>query len=508
MIETGLAPSVLAALAPWRMRDVVPVLAGVLHADLPSAMAPRARSVLERNGIDDAVALGRCTVAEIRAWVGVGANMAAAIVGVVVEAGAAAMPATVDPGRELAATTGRDPSPVLDKLDRALAEVGDERDQGVFELRSLRLSERPHLAQIADALGVCDERVRQLQRGAERRMRAAIDACPEVHDEIGALTRALGEATTVRAIDDLLASRRLPALPDVRSLALVWAAGPYQPVEGHAGWVAVDPAELLSETRRMLRADGGVHSVKHLIDDLSAIGVAPELVDEWLVTQPVRRHHDLVVLVAGSTRQVLERALSASGQAMATSELVAWVASPGPQDAGAKAAAVLERDPRFVRVGPDLYELAEWDSTTAADRRDAADQHALQEGHVQTDLRHQNGNGHNAGDGRVIDSVEGQSDEEHHDDTDHRRKDDQHPAPLDVDRHGDAPGDPNRSTFRHRDYGRPEQARDDRGQADHGQLVLVGFEGAGRAHAHAHAADADATSPLTREPIAGPGRTP
>lgn len=405
VIEEGLVAATLAALAPWRLRDVVPALrhaAPRLDAALDGRSA-RLRDVLDRNGVDDVPTLGSCSVAEIRAWAGVGPALAAAAVGVALAAGCEALSDGL-----VSADAEEAPShPLLPTLDRVLAAAGDERDLGVFELRSLRLTRRPTMAEVAEALGITYERVRQLQRGAERRVDEALvgespadrsavlsgragpggrigeelgppalapgrDPVGEVTAEASALRAEMGEATDLASIGDVLASRGLPPLPDIRSLLLVWAAGPYHPVAEHPGWVAVDPGELCLETRAILREDGGIRPIGEVEDDLRAIGVAPAAVDAWLARQPVRRTDDLVVLAAGSVAQVAERAIEAAGRALSIAELEPWVASSGGHNGAPSAGRhglyeVMSRGRRFVRVGPDSFELAEWGASPYQD---------------------------------------------------------------------------------------------------------------------------------------------
>ena len=357
-IGAGLTPEVVATLAPWRVHAVVPGLEAA--AATPACRLtgpPRALTTLDRHGIEDVAALGRCTVAQIRSWAGVGPALAASIVGVAVTTASRAPVASAEPAPHHPVTAST-PSPLLDELDLLVAAAGDERDLGVLELRSLRLSDRPGLGEIGDALGVCDERVRQLQRGAERRVSAAIEPGSSVRAEAASVAVELGEVTTVEEVCSLLAERGLPPPPDVRSLLLIWVAGPYLPIPDHPGWIAVEPPELVEENRRVLHEDGGVRSVEHLEDDLTALGMSPRLVDAWLERQPVRRVDDLVVALSGSPAQRLERALAACGRAMSTTELASWVDSADSRTT----TLTLERDRRFVCVGPGRYELAEWGS--------------------------------------------------------------------------------------------------------------------------------------------------
>ena len=367
VIEEGLTPSVLAALAPRRLRDVVPALAsaGSLAAGFDGRSA-RVLDALAANGIGtgDVEGFAACTIAQVRAWPGVGPAVAAALVGVALGAGTQALADGADAGPpdQNGLPTAVD-EPLLAALDRVLAAAGDERDLGVFELRCLRLrgpggAERPTMAQVGDALGIVYERVRQLQRRAEARVSAAAARDPELAVEARNLRAEIGEATHLPAIIEALSERGLPPPPDTRSMLLVWMAGPYHPIDGHAGWMAVDPGELLAETAEVLAEDGGVRPLDDVEQDLIAVGLTPGAVAAWVDRQPVRRFHDLVVATNGSVAQVVERAIEANGGALAVADLEQWVTAAGAD--GDRLVEALARDRRFLQVGPDSYELAEW----------------------------------------------------------------------------------------------------------------------------------------------------
>lgn len=85
-----------------------------------------------------------------------------------------------------------------------------------------------------------------------------------------------------------LVAAGLPAPPDSRSHLMLWFAGPYRAVAGHAGWVSTEPAALLAETRRAIHEDGGVRPSEHVAKELCGLGLAVDLVDPWLAEQPVR----------------------------------------------------------------------------------------------------------------------------------------------------------------------------------------------------------------------------
>ena len=107
-------------------------------------------------------------------------------------------------------------------------------------------------------------------------------------------------------------------------------AGRYRAVAGHPGWIALDPAELTAETRRMLHEDGGVRVVEHVAKELQSLGVATHHVDAWLARQPVRVADGLVVVTTGSPADIAERALHACGRPLSMEEMAAWL--PGGWD--------------------------------------------------------------------------------------------------------------------------------------------------------------------------------
>ena len=257
---------------------------------------------------------------------------------------------------------------VVSVLDR-LAAVGDARDRVVFERLVLQLGDAPTGASVTRVLDVGKQRVRQIRDRATERVRAAVAASGEdrlLRAIVDCVKEGLGVAAPVAAADLLLESLELPSTTDTRSLLLLWWAGPYRPVTEHPGWIAVHPTELVLETARVLSEDDGVRLATHVRKDFQSLCLVGDHVDAWLAQQPVRVVDDLVVLMNGSPVDVAARALSAAGHTMTTEELREW---PGAPPSRAPTAtnirprddeAALRRDPRFVRVGPDNWELAEW----------------------------------------------------------------------------------------------------------------------------------------------------
>lgn len=372
VIADGLDRSTLAQLVGVRLRDLVPALEGYDGA-FDGTCPARLRALFKRQGAATWRALGDLTLGGIGSWPGVGPSTAAAIVGEALRVavddlvGEPAIRPMAGPGpaaeRLLSGPLVGPPHLRLATLDRLLERAGDARDRGVFEYRVLQLEDRTTLADLASALDISQERVRQLRARAEDRVRSAFAAGSPPASKLGQTVRAvadrLGVAAPVAAVDAFLTSSDLAPPPDSRSLLLVWLAGPYLPVGERPGWLATDPAALVAETNRLLHEDGGVREPELVAKELEAFGVAPEHVQAWLTVQPARVLDGLLVATSGAPLDVAERALSAAGHAMTVEELSAWARVPVGQGAG-ELWTLLRRDRRFVRVGPDAFELAEW----------------------------------------------------------------------------------------------------------------------------------------------------
>lgn len=413
VVESGIGTGALAAWSEKRFGEVVPAIRG-REVDIASAAWPiRLRNLLKCNHVTTWAELGELTLVDIRWWVGAGPVAVAKLIGRAIDAGVAFL-VDATPGwlqepvgvagtmtgdlallidhelasgadqlrRSLARFAGASYpeavraaanrllappperlGPCLESLTGMLDVAGDERDRLVFEHLTLAPSGSVTVAQVRTALGVSVERVRQLRMRAEDRVRGLTSDLPDdVRKEVDALASRLGAAAPSSAVDEALASSGLPALPDSRSLLALWLAGPYRGVADHPGWIATDPAELRAETRRMLGEDGGVRLADQVAKELDVLGVAPGLVERWLEGQPVRRVAELLVATSGPPADVAERVLSALGRSMTVAELAGWVGG-GPQDAGTSGLwTLLSRDPRFVRVSADAFELTEWGS--------------------------------------------------------------------------------------------------------------------------------------------------
>ncbi len=419
-IASALDSSALQAFSAWRLDDLVPALRGRRHDSVVGALSVQAGHVLLERV--DPVAVVGLTVGEIARWPGFGRRRVAMAVSAAVAAGIDLLVADAeiidaDVGAETLAAadltddlitvlvsdartdgrirgilvelTGSAPpdvrlaagrllsipaSPVercVTALDRLLDGVGDQRDRVVFEHGVLPLGPVVTRAELADVVGVGAERVRQLQIRARSRVDTAVADAPAVVRELAAhVGERLGAAAPLGAVDDVLASIGLPPLPDSRTRLLVSVAGPYRAVAGHPGWVALDPAELLAETRRMLGEDGGLRLLAHVAKELGALGVEAEHVDSWLAAQPVRVVDGLVVATDDASNDVAERVLHACGRPLTTDEMAEWLPD------GWEAAEDLwsSRDRRFVITDADTVALVEWgdgsDGEAALDQPD------------------------------------------------------------------------------------------------------------------------------------------
>ncbi len=413
-IMSGLGPAALDQLAGWRLRDVAPAMAGAGGAFHPPGMPVRLKALLERNGAATWAGLGDLTLGGIREWSGVGPRSTVDLIGAVVvgllddapavPSGLVTTDAIADLGtlagyggdHNLRATfeglsAGHHPEdvrgaagrllvalgagrrPCLSRLEDLLARAGDERARAVFEHRIIRPGPPATLAELGATLGIGTERVRQLCRRAVDAVTSAFEGSRGALSDLVAKTaEELGTCAPAEAIADLLTARNLPPLPDSRSLLLLWLAGAYQMVEHHPGWYATDPAAVATETTLLLLEDGGVRPVEHVTKELERLGMNPEYTGAWLADQPVRLVEALVVATRGSMAQVAERALSATGRAMTVSELGTFTHVSGTTGEVAGLRALLHRDRRFLWVGDDRFELAEWGGGGGANGADPA----------------------------------------------------------------------------------------------------------------------------------------
>ncbi|MGH9138656.1 MAG: hypothetical protein ACRD0G_16700 [Acidimicrobiales bacterium] len=400
-ILAGLGPSAIAVLHDRRLDSVVPLLSSCDGDPVARFLPVRLRGLVARHTIG--VPVVELTVGEVADCPGIGPHGVTTVVAAAVAAALEVVGDTADaragPTLEdvvmvlahdaarsgvmrcvLAETVASGPPHVrvaaarmlsmaepgadrLSALDRVLAAAGDVRDRAVFE--HVVLGPRPSMARrdVAAALGVGLERLRQLGVRAIERVDAAADHGPvEVRELATTVAGLVGWAAPGAAVDESLVSLGLPALPDSRSRLLLRMAGPYHHVDGHPGWVALEPAELLVQTRRLIHEDGGVRAREDVARELHLLGMAGGHVADWLARQPVRVSDGLVVATTGTPGDVAERALHACGRAMTVDELAVWV--PGSRES--VEALWSARDRRFVVTDSDALALAEWPDVAEA----------------------------------------------------------------------------------------------------------------------------------------------
>lgn len=398
-IEAGITAQTIETLAPHRLAAIVPALVRC-DPEEPARSASPQLPVLVRKHAPESAPLAGFTIRQIYGWPGVGPRRVVHLIGAAVGAAldvvgeehavpVVANPIPDDVRRVIAydAARGGQLSGLLEDLRtagppevaaaarrllswskvksercltvfaEALAAGGDERDRGVFENGVLPLGPSVTRPELAAALGVSAEWVRRLALRATVRVVAVLDHAPTRVGELAATVfERLGSAAPGSAVDDALASLGLPSLPDTRSRLLLWIAGPYRDVDGHPGWVAVDPAGLVGQTLRLIHQDGGVRPTDHVANELRTEGIVAEHVESWLARQPVRVGEGLVVATTGSPGDIAERALHAHGQPMTVDEIAEWVRviPHGFEELRSTP------DRRFVRTGGHALALVEW----------------------------------------------------------------------------------------------------------------------------------------------------
>jgi hypothetical protein len=397
-VEAGITDQTIKTLARQRLGAIVPALVRC-DPDEPARSASPAWAALVRKHVPDSAPLAAFTLRQISGWPGVGPRRVAQLIGtavgaamdvvgqdqfvplvanpipddirrviaydaarggqlngLLVELGSAGPPDVAGAAHRLLFWSKVELDRCLTALTQALAAAGDERDRGVFENLVLPLGPSATRPELAAGFGIGAERVRQLAVRATARVAAGLDQAPAAIGELAAeLSKQLGSAAPGSAADGALAAPGLPGLPDTRSRLLLWMAGPYHEVEGHPGWVAIDPAGLIAQTHRLIHQDGGVRPTDHVGKELRAEGVVAEHVESWLARQRVRIGDGLLVATSGSAGDIAERVLHAHGRAMTVDEIAEWFGIP--HNFGKLRSTP---DQRFVVTGGHALALAEW----------------------------------------------------------------------------------------------------------------------------------------------------
>ena len=235
--------------------------------------------------------------------------------------------------------------------------AGDERSRRVFETCCLSPRSRSQ-AELAAEAGVSAQRVGQIARTAARRVRAALaDAPAPLPWAVRSAGRRLGGITTVAGAQAVAAA--LGAQPGPPAELVLWLAGPYSPVPGRAGWLAVEPVRAVRRSTACLAGDGGVRRLIDVRSELSDLQIAPERLGGWLSANAAAVVHDLVVTVDGRLGNALERLLDAHGEARSLDDLRTDMAAAGRVvDGDALSAALRAR--RFVATTDGRFALRAW----------------------------------------------------------------------------------------------------------------------------------------------------
>ncbi len=362
LIDRTLRATVGGPLAGRTLGEIVPTLASAPGGvDSSAGTTNRLNALILAFGSASWSALAEQRVADILARRGAGAATTAQLIGHAVRAALRHLESDIEPCPPESPVDDRR-SPDSRALVAVLNTLTDHRTRAIFEQADLRLDDiatdaRPSPGQLASLVGLGRERCRQLRLQAGAIVLEAAGRDPTVGALAVDLALQLGTAVTLDDIGGIVGCRGLGGLDDPAAMLAVWLAGPYFSVPDHPGWMSPQPADLAISTRRMLADSGGVNDHSSIVDDLIRGGVSQRSAEVWLRSQPVRFEHGLIVHLLGRAVVIAERALEATGTAMSTIELQAWI--PDAADA-----ALLPRELRhasqFVETGPGRWELTEW----------------------------------------------------------------------------------------------------------------------------------------------------
>lgn len=386
----------------------------------PRSLDQRARSVLERAGCARWSELLAITVAQLLDVTNLGPTMVAGVLGAVFERSLAGLGAAVDDadGSDLAvllATERRRPEqPVLEALLESAAGFGtaratvaagtpagpgaeiaedarrilanaapwaltpasalvelllgitDEQDRSIFARVELAGGRRASLAALAAELDISSSRIAQRRDRAAAQVRDELAAAPAPLEWlVRRVRRCLGRLTTQEAAAAELGVHGLGATASQADTGeatalLLWLAGPYEPVTRCAGWIGVQPDEVVARTKEMLAEDGGVVPLRTINAALKELGVADSVVAPWLeACGGTVVDGDLAVLLSGGLNDVLERIVDAYGRSQ-TADECREVLSRGGRTVDQPELERALRGRRFRRVAGDAYELASW----------------------------------------------------------------------------------------------------------------------------------------------------
>ncbi len=302
--------------------------------------------------------LANTTVGEIRVWHGAGRTMTVRLVMAAVEtAFQMAQPTQLSVTYDTVARTE-----VSTALDACLSSLPDARGRAAFEIDDLQIASSENRIPAYELVGLSNVHSNRLKRVAREHVRTVAAAAAPLAQVLTGLADHLGDAIDGPGIEHVFAGLGLPSTADPAGLLALWLAGPYLPMPGdempgYDRWWSPRPSEIAKETSDLLASGGGVHAYDQLLRDLVGLGVSAACAPRWLARQRVRVHDGVVVLVSGRVGDVLRRVFEATGRAMSTMELAAWMPTT---EMAAAVVTELRRNGAFLETGLGRWELTDW----------------------------------------------------------------------------------------------------------------------------------------------------
>ncbi|MGH9086974.1 MAG: hypothetical protein ACRDYZ_02525 [Acidimicrobiales bacterium] len=245
----------------------------------------------------------------------------------------------------------------FDAAASALLAVVGERDRRMYRAWSSWRS-ASSLGELGRPFGISATRVGQIVHRADAAVREALaGATGPLPWAVSSLHRRLGPAVTEDQVEATMGRLRIGA---TTAELVLWLAGPYRPVPGHAGWLSNDAGRIAARTAACLLADGGV---RRLTDVEAELGFVPP--EPWLNACTAIGLCDLTVSVRGPLRGALERILDAQGESLPVDDLVLRLRAAG-RVVTEPAVDSLVRRPPFRRDAGGRVELVAWAEDAAA----------------------------------------------------------------------------------------------------------------------------------------------
>jgi hypothetical protein len=239
-----------------------------------------------------------------------------------------------------------------------------QRDRDILGRRTLMLGRPDTLNMAGTVHGVTRERLRQLQIKAEKHLRS----------QIGSSTRSPVRRLAERLRSDIglaIQSEHLPSVETLRELELadldgfptrllLWAAGPYELVDG---WLILSPArKTVKATSSLLNelTEHGPVPLSEAESRLVAMGFIGSQAVSWIVSLGgFRVYDDSLVPWRGSIGDKAATVLALAGSPLHQDELFERLG------AGRSVRSMVNQllsDKRFKRTGLRIYGLAHWDN--------------------------------------------------------------------------------------------------------------------------------------------------